>query len=207
MTRPIDGATGRNKVRDRLQRIEAGLAGSLTPDQDLIDEVYRRRASQLARRQAADSDSATFAVLVVGVGTERYGIELTELAEVFPYRGCTAVPSAPPGLLGVINVRGDIKCVADLGQILELPRGEDSPSGYVVMLRRQGRAIGLRIERIEGVRQIDPVQLLPAGNGATAIPGSQFVKALTADSVILIDTNAALSRFGLGSQKADVRRV
>jgi purine-binding chemotaxis protein CheW len=206
MTRPIDCATGRNKVRDRLQRIEAGLAGTLTPDQDLIDEVYRRRASQLAERQAADSDSPTSAVLVLGIGTERYAIELSELVEVFPYRGCTAVPGAPPFLLGVINVRGDIKCVADLGQILELPRGEDSASGYVVMLRQPGRAIGLRVERIEAVQQIDPARLRPTGTGAT-IPSSAFVKALTADNVILIDRNAALSRLGLGSEKACVRRV
>ncbi len=173
-----------------------------TQDQRVLDEVYLRRAQQLARRQADRTASTTIAVLVFGLGTERYGLELSALSEVFPYHGCTAVPGSPPALLGVTNVRGDIRAVADLRRILELPAGDDDAGGYVVMVRQKGRAIGLRIETIDEVRQIDPAQLVSTGKGSTGnavatIPGSRFVKALTADTVILIDTNAVLSSLGL----------
>jgi chemotaxis signal transduction protein len=64
-------------------------------------------------------------------------------------------------------------------------------------VRQNGRAIGLKIDTIDEVRQIDPAQLVSTGTGAATIPGSRFVKALTADTVILIDTNAVLSSLGL----------
>ena len=191
--------TGRNRVRARLAQIEAELAGALATDQRAIDEVYRRRAEQLARRQGGDAASTTLAVLVFGLGTERYGIELSALAEVLPYRGCTAIPGAPPALLGVMNVRGDIRAVADLRRLLELPPADDRANGYVVMLRQQERAVGLRIETIDEVRQVDPAQLVPVGSGAAPIPGSRFAKALTADTVILLDAHAALSSLGLAT--------
>ncbi len=175
---------------------------------DLIEEVYLRRARQLAERQSFAAKSATFGALIVRLGTERYGIELSALAEVFPYRGCTAVPGAPPALVGVTNVRGDIRSVVDLRRLLDLPpvptsqrsaeASEERASGYVVMLRQQDRTIGLRVDSIDEVRQIDPATL-SAGDGQAPIPGSRFVKGLTADTVIVIDTGAALSGLGLAN--------
>lgn len=165
-------------------------------DERVMDEVYRRRARQLAGRKAAGTGSKTLAVMVFGLGKERYAIELSELAEVLPYRGCTAVPGALPALIGVINVRGEIRSVVDLRRILELQPGEDTATGYVLMVRQQGRTIGFKVDTIDQVRQIDPAQLVSATDGAAPIPGSRFVKALTADTVILIDTSAALSHLG-----------
>lgn len=196
MKKKTDKAKEWNEVRGRLKRIEAELAGSFAPDERVIDEVYRRRARHMAERQAGGTASTTLAVLVFGLGTERYAIELSELAEVLPYRGCTAVPGAPPALIGVINVRGEIRSVADLRRILELQPGEDSATGYVLMLRQQGRAIGFKVDTIDQVRQIDPAQLVSANDSEVPIPGSRFVKALTADTVIVIDTSAALSHLG-----------
>jgi purine-binding chemotaxis protein CheW len=162
-----------------------------------IEEVYRRRARQLAERPADQTASATKAVLVFNLGPERYGIALSELAEVLPYRGCTAVPGTPAALLGVINLRGDIRPVADLRRLLDLTPADDSTAGYVVMLRQQGGSVGLKVDAIDQVCPIDQAQLLPGRDGAAPIPGSRLVKALTADGVILIDTGAALSGLGL----------
>jgi purine-binding chemotaxis protein CheW len=185
-------------TRDRLKRIESRRAGSSLPDQMAIDDVYRRRASQLAERKAAGPGLSTCAVLVFGLGAERYAIELSELAEVFPYRGCTAVPGAPPALIGVLNVRGEIRSVVDLRRVLELPPCDDSTTGYVLMLRQPGRAVGFKVDRVDHVRQIDPAELVSA-NDAKSVPGSRFVKALTADTLILIDTTATLSSLGLAT--------
>jgi len=190
-----DTATARGQVRSRLEQIEASLASAHATDERVIDEVYRRRARQLAERPAADVVSTTFGVLVFGLGAERYGLELSALSEVLPYRGCTEVPGTPAALLGVMNVRGDIRAVADLRRILELAPGETGAAGYVVMVRQQDRVIGLRVDTLEEVRQVDPAELVSGDRGAR-IPGSRFVKALTADTVILIDTHAVLSGLG-----------
>ena len=186
-----------NEVRERIARVEAALAGSVASDASAIEEVYRRRASQLAARPAAAADTATLGVLVFALGTERYAIELSLLAEVFPFRSCTAVPGAPPELLGVINVRGDIRAVLDLGRVLNLGFSGSGATGYVLMTRRQDQPVGLRVDAIEEVRQIDPSQLTTARASSDPIAGSRFVTALTADTVMLIDVRAALAEFDL----------
>src|SRR5437868_115370 len=104
-------------------------------DQRAIDAVYQRRARQMARRADAETVSQTLPVLIFALGEERYAIELSALAEVLPLRGCTSVPGAPSAVLGVMNVRGEIRPVADLRRILELPPGGDLVAAYVVMLR------------------------------------------------------------------------
>ncbi len=182
-----------NDVRERLARVEAALAGSLAPDSSAIEDAYRRRATQLAARTAAAADATKLAVLVFGLGAERYAIELSLLAEVFPFRGCTAVPGAPPPLLGVINVRGDLRAVLDLHRLLNLAPAGHAATGYVLMMRQQDQYVGLRVDAIEEVRQIDPSQMTTARAGSDPIAGSRFVKALTADTVMLIDVRAAIA--------------
>jgi len=190
---PHGGTDRWNAARQRLEMVAARLASADTFDQRAIDEVYRRRARQLAERKVAETDSVTLPLLVVGLGTERYGIDLSELAEVFPFRDCTPIPGSAPALLGVINVRGDIRSVVDLRRVLDLPPADGNAPGYVVMLRQQDGTIGFRVDTVDEVRQVDPARLIRAGDGVQTFSGSPFVKALTADTVILIDTGAALS--------------
>jgi purine-binding chemotaxis protein CheW len=160
-----------------------------------IERVYARRAQQLSQRPA-EVAAETVSALICAVGQERYGIELPALTEVIPYRHSTPVPAAPAALLGLINVRGDIKAVLDLRAVLELEHA-GGETRYVVMLRQSKGTIGLGVERIEGVREIDPAKLLPAGSGTASLSGSRYVKAVTTDMVIMIDTNAVLSGLGL----------
>jgi purine-binding chemotaxis protein CheW len=158
-----------------------------------LEEIYRRRAGQLAGRRPVHAQVITVAVLVFGLGRERYALDLADVAEVVPYRGCTPVPGAPSGLMGVLNLRGDITSVADLRRVLGLEAGETGSTGYVLILRRTGRAIGFKVDRIDEVRHLDPARLVPADAGVSPIPGLRHIKALTADTVMLIDTDAALS--------------
>lgn len=180
-------------VRERLKAVDAELSGSFALDEGMIAEVYRRRAVQLAQRQTGLAVSRTFPVLVFNLGLERYAIELAELAEVFSYSACTVVPGAPPAIAGVINLRGEIRAVADLRRLMDLPSAEEGAGGYVLMLRSHGSVLGLKVDGIEQVREIDPAQMISTGEGSTPIARSPFVKGLTTDTLILLDVAAALS--------------
>jgi purine-binding chemotaxis protein CheW len=166
-------------------------------DSEALEEVYKRRARRLAERQTNVSEVATCGVLVFRVGEERYGIGLSQLTEVFPYRGCTAVPGTAAALLGVLNVRGEIRAITNGRRILGLPPGDEALTGYVVMVRQATGSIGITVDAVEGVREI-AAAALSAGDDAAH---SQLVKSLTADGVILIDAIAALSALELGTNK------
>jgi purine-binding chemotaxis protein CheW len=194
MTPPkTDRAARWDAVRARLAEIEGRLTGALAPDQRAIEEVFQQRAARLAKRPAAAETSALLALLVFELGHERYGIELSEIQAVLPFGGCTPVPGAPPALIGVINVRGEIRAVVDTRALLGLPPAQDAAAGYVVLVRLPSGAVGLKVDRIDQVRRVDPAHLMAAAEGAVTLPASRFVKALTRDTVIVLDAGAAFA--------------
>ena len=133
------------EVLARLRQGELALERASTPDPQRVEAVYRQRAAQLAGRRAqAGAVSPPLPVLTFYLGEERYGIELTALAEVVPFAGCTPLPGASPGVLGVVNARGEVRPVVDLARLIGLPEG--GASGYVLFLRGEGA--GLRVGRV-----------------------------------------------------------
>jgi chemotaxis signal transduction protein len=61
--------------------------------------------------------------LLVPLHAEWYAIELTRVREVVPAPAPTRLPGAPPPLLGVFNLRGDVVPLFDTAALLGLPAG------------------------------------------------------------------------------------
>jgi purine-binding chemotaxis protein CheW len=142
------------QVRERLRASEHALAEALTENPARVEAVYRKRAAQLAKEQTrSDPRTAGVSALVFSLRQERYAIELGELAEVLPLGRFTPVPGAA-AFTGVINLRGELRPVVDLGRmVLHLENGT-ATSGFVLMLRRPGREIGLKVDQLEGLGEI-----------------------------------------------------
>ncbi len=181
-----------DEVKTRLRESEVGLERALNPDRQRLEAVYGRRAAELAaRRLPAEATAATIPVLTFALAAERYGIELPDLADVLPFTRCTAVPGSPPELLGVINLRGEVRCVVELSRLLGLPERDDRPAGYVILLRRSPFPVGLRIDQIEQVQQVSPTEWTTPAE-AVRLPG-RFVKGVTSDKIRVLSTQVLLS--------------
>src|SRR5579863_161532 len=157
-----------------------------------LETVYRERAAQLAIQRALPETAATIEALVFTLGTERYAMELQDLVEVLPFKGCTPVPWAPEELTGVINVRGEILPVLDLSRVLTLPKVEHRTGGWLLLLRRREREVGFWVDQVEKIRRLRLDELAgPVQNGAHATAG--YLKAITADTVMLLSAERLLS--------------
>src|SRR5688500_3176258 len=105
------------EVHRRLHASQQALERALGDDPARVEAAFRHRAEQLASRRARETDrTAGLRVLVFALGADRYGIELSDLVEVVPFARCTSVPGGPRQLLGVINFRGAVRSVVDLGR-------------------------------------------------------------------------------------------
>jgi purine-binding chemotaxis protein CheW len=174
-------------VRSRLRSSERALEEALGESPERIDAAYRRRAIRLAEGQAGHApESAGVPVLIFRIGRERYAIELQEVAETLPFARCTPVPGSQPQFLGMIALRGELRAVLDLSRLLELSENEQSDSGFVLMLRRQGREIGLKVDSIEEVREIRPEELSASGQG-------KYVKGIASGALLLLSIGAVLA--------------
>jgi chemotaxis signal transduction protein len=179
-----------DQVRTRLRESQVSDDTGVR-DRERIELVYRKRAAALALQRVHADTSATFAALVFTLGTERYAIELQDLVEVLPCRACTPVPGAPRELLGVMNVRGEIRPVLDLACVIGLPKIADRVPGLLLLLRQHGREVGLRVDQVENIRLLRPSELVYAGQNGNDV-SNRYVKAVASDAVMLLSAEVLL---------------
>lgn len=89
------------------------------------------------------------------LGDRLYGIDLDAVREILPVRRATRVPGAPAYVAGLINVRGTIVTVLDLGSRLD---GNSSlaPDGSVILVEHRQKLVGI------AVAEVNDVMMLPA---------------------------------------------
>jgi len=115
--------------------------------------------------------------VVFRVERERYALPLSAVREVVvPPDVWSRVPRAPPAVRGVINLRGRVVTVVELGRLLgllELP----TPPQKVVLLDRGRRDLGLLVTDVEGIEPIEKVTSAP-GKQVAAVRGVARLKGL-----------------------------
>ena len=174
-------------VRSRLRSSESALEEALAESPERIVAAYRQRAQRLASAQGEPGPvSASLPALVFRLARERYAIELAEVSEALPFARCTRPPGSPPQFRGVINLRGELRAVLDLATLLTLTENGDRDSGFVLMLRRPGREVGLKVDSIEELREIRPEEL--------SVPTQRsYVKGIASGAVMLLNVEAVLA--------------
>lgn len=107
-------------------------------------------------------DSPSRPTLIFRLLDKLYGVNARLVREIVRLPEVTPVDEAPPFLVGVINLRGHVVPVMDLNVRLGR-RPEPYPlSDAVVVLERQGTAIGLIVSEVVEVRFLDEGELDPA---------------------------------------------
>jgi purine-binding chemotaxis protein CheW len=177
-------------------------------DPAFVERVLKLRARRLAENRGRDDQSGSpgHAVLCFAMAGENYAIALGELAEVMPLTVWTPVPGQPQQLLGVVNVRGEIRPVLDLHAMLTLPAPEAGQGGYVAFLRNTARKVGVRVDSLERIRFIDAATLTRPHETANGLP-QRFVAGITPDTLILLDARQILALDVLQDRRADYRHV
>jgi len=176
-----------DRVRSRLRSSERALEEALAESPERIAATYRQRARRLAAPQnELRPASAGLPALVFRLGRERYAIALEEVSEALPFVRCARPPRSPPQFRGVINRRGELRAVLDLAALLSIPEDGERDSGFVLMLRRPGREIGLKVDSIEELREIRPEELSVPAQGT-------YVKGMASGALMMLDVEAVLA--------------
>lgn len=177
-------------AKQQLAGAESALERALGADARQLDEVYRQRAAQLAKRHTAIAANVrTITVLVFSLGAETYGLPIADLAEALPPARCTPVPRAAAEIEGVINLRGELRSVIDLRRLLSLPPAALESAGFILMLRSEGDDVGLKVGQVEKVQTIrlDELASPEAGSGDGS---SSYFQGLSPDKVIVLNPAA-----------------
>jgi purine-binding chemotaxis protein CheW len=169
-----------------------------------MEAVWRQRASRLSQRAAVNGLSAgsgALPVMVLRLGNERYGIGLPDVAEVLPPVQITPVPGVAAVFAGVINAHGEIRPVISLRRLLGIEALPGSDPARVVLLRKDGREMGLEIDGVEQIRWVGPLDFPSEGRGAglsQCVARSTYVIRSTSDLLMLLNTEALFAELRTG---------
>jgi purine-binding chemotaxis protein CheW len=165
----------------------------LNPDRDAQRAMLRERARALARETRADqAPLESIDVVEFILAYERYAIESNRIREIYPLREFTSLPGAPPFVLGLINVRGQIVSVIDIKKFFDLPDKGLTDLNKVIILQTPYMKLGILADAIAGMRSIpvrDLTGSLPTLTGIRA----EYLKGVTQEAITVLDAAKLLS--------------
>lgn len=88
---------------------------------DKSREVLKARAESLAQAENEDVAVQTTGLLLFRLGEEWYAVPIEGVREIYNDYTVTRIPRVPDFILGVINVRGEIVSVTNLGEMMRVP--------------------------------------------------------------------------------------
>jgi purine-binding chemotaxis protein CheW len=107
---------------------------------------------------AADSAALERVVLFVA-GGYRFGIAIHRIREIIPARPYTPLPGSGAHVCGLINLRGRIVTVVDLGARLNLPPSSAVADHSIVIVDHADRLVGMAVEEVARIVSVDPESL------------------------------------------------
>jgi len=88
------------------------------------------------------------------IGKETFGVDIFAVREIVRVQEITKVPGAPEFVLGVINLRGRVISVVDLGLQLGLDRTEITSSSRILVIQLDGISVGFLVDEATSVIKV-----------------------------------------------------
>ena len=138
--------------------------------------------------------------LTCRLGDETYAVDILQVQEIREVNDVTRVPHVAAFVRGVINLRGAIVPVVDLGLMFGFPEPAKLTGASAIVLDVNGRMVGLVVSSVSDVLQlaedeISPTPELGTRAVAAAIAGIGTRRgSADASSVLLLDVDYVMRR-------------
>ena len=97
------------------------------------------------------------------IGDQEFCVNIMSVREIRGWTPATSMPHAPSYVLGIINLRGAVLPIVDLGARLGLTTSEPSARHVIMVVNVGGRTLGLLVEAVSDIINVsdDMVQPTP----------------------------------------------
>lgn len=119
------------------------------------------------------------------VGKALCGIDILNIQEINKHFEMTTVPQAPDYVVGVLNLRGKIVTILDLGKKLGLSQIQSNKISRNIIVRSQDELIGLIVDSISDVVTADHEKIEPAPSNIGGMKGKFFKGVMKTQSTLI----------------------
>ena len=158
-----------------------------------------------------EQDAANHSVAAAGeylsfrLAAEEYGIDILKVQEIRGFEEPTRIAGAPPGVLGVLNLRGVIVPIVDLRTRFGIEPHFDNIT-VTVVLNVERRVFGVVVDSVSDVVALTSDQVKPAPDFGGPIDARNIVglgsieQGEQARLLILLDIDHLVRQIGLGAE-------
>jgi purine-binding chemotaxis protein CheW len=139
---------------------------------------------------------------------EEFAVEILRVREVMGVPSITRVPTTPPSIRGVVNIRGTVVPIVDLGLRFGLPELPLTKRTCIVIVEVQDdgaeTGMGLLVDRVNEVVDLEDSQIeeVPAFGVSVRLDFLRGVAAVSEKLVMLLDVDRVLSTADLRAAAA-----
>ena len=126
---------------------------------------------------------------------ERYGINVMQVQEVLRVSEIAPVPGAPPYVLGIINLRGNVVTVIDTRSRFGLPPVEMDDASRIVIIECDQQVVGILVDSVAEVVELRFSDIDTAPNVGNE-ENSRYIQGVVTrddDLLIVVDLNKLLT--------------
>jgi len=181
------------EIHRRMAAAQEALARDERPESGVARAILKKRAELLAREIGADSVAKEMLDIVAFMlGQESYGVESRYVREVHPLVELVTLPGTPSFVLGIVNIRGQVLSVIDLGMLFDLPPRGVGEYDRVIVLHNEEMEFGLLGTAILGLTRIPRDALQPSLPTLTGVR-EKFLLGVTRDRMAVLNAEQLLS--------------
>ena len=144
------------------------------------------------QKTAAVSNSQQ--IVCFKIGTEEYGIDILQVQEILKVPKITRLPKSKVHVLGVIDLRGKVIPIIDLGKKFGII-ADLSKSSRAIVVDIDGKQVGLAIDSVSHVTKVDSSDVEPPPPVVKGISGKYIVGIAKLKScfLVILDINQIFS--------------
>ncbi|MFZ2629765.1 MAG: chemotaxis protein CheW [Rugosibacter sp.] len=181
------------QVKQRMEAAHTAVERVWTPTAEETQRILQARAQALAREPAlAEAADESIEVVEFLLAHERYAIGLSSVREIAPMENLTPLPCTPAFVLGIVNLRGEILSVIDIGKFFDLPEKGLTDLNKIIVLQNGAMVFGILADVITGVRRIPLTGIQPSLPTLTGIR-EDYLKGVTAERTVVLDASRLLA--------------
>lgn len=132
--------------------------------------------AQYAKEKRTETKTSTGSVELATfyVGDALCGMDILKVQEINKLMEMTKVPQAPDYVMGILNLRGQIVTIIDLGKKLGLTQIDINESSRNIIVNSENEYIGLLVTRIGDVVEADWQKVEPPPANIGGVQGHFF---------------------------------
>ena len=151
----------KENILKRLRKLENELQSLFKVSPEEKAAVFKRRAEQLSKRLSGEEKEEKTRVLTFSLGNEKYCIRINYTLEIINVTDINRLPCTPHHFAGVINLKGTILTLVDLGQFLGIEKDSPNGSKTIIVIGVGGLSLGLLIDEVEDILDVAVDHIAP----------------------------------------------